>query len=170
MTRTFCTLLLLLMLTLFGCSSTPIDGEPGAPCLPAAGDTTPLFCVCGFPCVDGICVEDPNISCDAALAQSEPAVSVSDADSGAANADDDAAEAEDMDADSSAILADSEADIAAELEEVNAEAQDAEVSDGPEVSDDVASEVEGDVPVAQNDAADVASETADAMTADAEAP
>ena len=60
------------MLTLLGCSSEPIAGEPGAPCLTKAGETTPLFCVCGYPCVDGICVEDPNISCDMALAAAEP--------------------------------------------------------------------------------------------------
>jgi hypothetical protein len=61
-----------------GCSSDPSPGEPGAACLPRDGETTPLFCVCGYPCVDGICVADPDISCGEALEVPEPDIVVED--------------------------------------------------------------------------------------------
>ncbi len=55
-------------LSLLACSSGPYEGDPGAPCI----DGT--FCVCGFPCVDGMCVEGPMSLCTEALNQPEPDV------------------------------------------------------------------------------------------------
>ena len=65
MTRTLILLVAAIALTLSAaaCSSDPLPGEPGGPCLARQGETTPLYCVCGYPCVDGVCQQDPDISC-----------------------------------------------------------------------------------------------------------
>ena len=58
-------------LCLPGCATGPIEGEPGGACIDGA------FCVCGFPCVAGVCQEDPAIDCNMAawLQVGEPDVS-----------------------------------------------------------------------------------------------
>ncbi|MGB0588934.1 MAG: hypothetical protein ACPGU1_04560 [Myxococcota bacterium] len=79
MTRSLITLTVFVTLACtaaLGCSSEPVPGEPGAVCLTRDGETTPLYCVCGYPCVDGMCVEDPSISCGEALATPEPDIAV----------------------------------------------------------------------------------------------
>jgi hypothetical protein len=104
-----------------GCSSEPSPGEPGAACLPRDGETTPLFCVCGFPCVDGMCVEDPNISCGEALSVAEPDITVeADADGAGTSDADDAATSSDGDIASEELEADAdEVTIAGEEEVVD---------------------------------------------------
>ena len=80
---------LALVLLVGACEAEPAAGQPGAPCVTRTGETTPLYCVCGFPCVDGICQEDPNISCEDALSLPEPDIVVDPADSAGPESDDD---------------------------------------------------------------------------------
>jgi hypothetical protein len=123
-----------------GCSSEPSPGEPGAACLPRDGETTPLFCVCGFPCVDGMCIEDPNISCDEALSVAEPDITVeADADEAGPSDADDAATPSDGDIASEELEADADEVTVAGEEEVvdDPQSQGDAVTEGAEDQDTV---------------------------------
>ena len=151
MTRSLITLTVFVTLACtaaLGCSSEPIVGEPGAACLPRVGETTPLYCVCGYPCVDGMCVEDPDISCGEALATPEPDITV-EADTSDATSD----------ATSDDAVAPEDADV---TEEVDTLAEDAtsDVVEG-DVSDE---EVSSSEVIEDGDTVDEATSDADAAS------